>query len=81
MTNFAITLEATNTDNTRALIFAQNEGGKYVENIFEADAENIDAMWDLISYQYPTLNCVLVDGEFIDADCLTIREAAEAAFA
>lgn len=80
MTNFAITLEKAGIENTRAVIIAQTETGKYVENVFEADPENLDAMWSLIADQYPSLTNVLVDGEFVEADCLTVREAAEAAF-
>jgi hypothetical protein len=55
MTTFEIIYETTETGNTRALIIALAEGGKYIEDIYEADAENVDAMHALVAHRYPNL--------------------------
>lgn len=79
----ALILEAAGEDKTRAVIIDVTEPGRFfVANIFEADAANIDALWSLIADLHPNLNAVRTpDGEIIEADCLTLREAAEAVFA
>lgn len=80
MTTFAITLEKADTGATRALIIARDDdGSKMVADIYEADDAHLDVMWSLVADCYPGLTHVLVDGEFVDADCLSVREAAEAA--
>lgn len=78
----ALILEAVGEDKTRAIIIDVSEPGRFfVANIFEADAANLDALWALVADQHPNLNAVLTpDGEIIEADCLTLREAAEAVF-
>lgn len=81
MTKFAVILEPA-ADLTRAVVIDVTEAGKFfVENVFEADAPNLDAMWALVEAKYPTLNAVMVNGSVVEADGLTVREAAEAAFA
>ena len=73
---YAIKLEKIN-EAFRATIIAKNDdGSSEVDDIFEA--YDGDVLWAHIMRTYPKLNAVLMGGEFVEPDCLTLREAAEA---
>jgi len=76
----ALTYELTDENAHRVTVYVREVGDTYNEicDIFESDCP--DTVWDVIALQYPNVNAVLVGNDFIDADCLSIREAAEAAF-
>ena len=56
------------------------DGHAYVADIFES--ADHDSLWEFWAERFPNVNCVYVgDGQIEEADCLTVREAAEAALA
>jgi len=81
--NLALTLEYPSETSIRAIIIdldadGDGTGHQSVRDIAECDTE--DGLWVWIADNYPNLNTVLVDGEPVAADCLTLREAAETSF-
>ena len=80
MNTLAISLESTG-ENVRAIILEQDAAGKrWVVEIYESSPSLVDDLWSHISYKHPTLTHVAMDGVWEEADCLTVREAAEAYF-
>lgn len=55
------------------------EGNAYVADIFESS--DLDALWQFWGERFPHVSHVYVgEGRVEEADCLTVREAAEAVF-
>lgn len=55
------------------------DGNAYVADIFESS--DLDALWQFWGERFPHVSHVYVSEGYIEeADCLTVREAAEAAF-
>lgn len=77
----AVKLErGTKPEVTRLILFDVDEdtGMKLVEDIMECDCEH--SLWHHLHERHPGIGHVMVDGEPVESDCLTLREAAEAEF-
>lgn len=74
---YAIKLEKFDEAFRATIMTKSDDGFPYVVDVFEA--EQSDPLWANIHRFYHNLNAVFVDGEFVEPDCLTVREAAEAA--
>lgn len=73
---YAVVIEETGDINV-LLVIAEKNNVRWVEDIFSADDENLDSLWDLVFDRYP-IQYVLEDGQFVEPGELTVREAAEA---
>lgn len=73
---YAVVIEETGDINV-LLVIAEKNNVRWVEDIFSADDENLDSLWDLAFDRYP-IQYVLEDGRFVEPGELTVREAAEA---
>lgn len=73
---YAVVIEETGDINV-LLVIAEKNNVRWVEDIFSADDENLDSLWDLVFDRYP-IQYVLEDGKFVEPGELTVREAAEA---
>jgi hypothetical protein len=78
---YACVLEKVSKDEHRLIVFGQPapHEPKFVQEIFGShNEEEYRSMWLLVHAKYPSLNSVMVDGKFVQADALTLKEAAEA---
>lgn len=75
---FGLLLEpGTDPDSVRFVILERHDDGTTtVESVYEAtDVENA---WDLTREYYPGIDHVVIGADFVEVDCLSLREAVEA---
>lgn len=73
-----IVYERAGENSKRIISFDYNEDGtKYVADILESDDD--DLLWEVFAERFPTVTHLRTGWDTIEeADCLTLREAAEA---
>jgi hypothetical protein len=75
----ALLLEPGSDEGTTRFIVLSRENEfrpTLIENIYETDEP--DDAWELLSEYYPDLSHVVLGTDFVEADCLSLREAVEA---
>ena len=74
--------ELTKSGEYRFILLEEDEDTEHksVFNIFETVDKNENDVWSVISdIMNDYTGCAIVDGDFVEPDCLTLREAVEAA--
>ena len=70
------------SEEVRLIVVCNQDDHLSVDNIFSVNEDCCDEAWAIVYENYPNMNQVICDtiyGEWVEADCLTLREAAEVA--